>query len=60
MVLLYMVKTKKVEQYAGFLYVDIKWPANDWLMRYVTFQVFLCGCLLKIRKSSEIRKIFEK
>ena len=55
-----MVKTKKVEQYDGFLYVDIKWPADDWLVRYVTFQVSLCGCLLKVRKSLEIRKIFEK
>ena len=55
-----MVKTKKVEQCDGFLYVDIKWPADDWLVRYVTFQVSLCGCLLKVRKSLEIRKIFEK
>ena len=60
MVLLYMVKTKNVGLKNGFPYVIVELNADDWLMRYATFQISLQGGLFKFEKSAEIRKIFKK
>ena len=59
MVLLYMVKTKNVGLMNGFPYVVVELNADDWLMRYATFQISLQGSWFKQKKSSEIQKIFK-
>ena len=59
-----MVKTKNVGLKNGFPYVVVELNADDWLMRYATFQISLQGGLFKFKKigrnSKNIQKITEK
>ena len=56
MVLLYMVKTKNVGLKNGFPYVAVELKADDWLMRYATFQISLQGGLFKFEKWQKFEK----
>ena len=55
-----MVKTKNVGLKNGFPYVAVELKADDWLMRYATFQISLQAGLFKFEKLAEIRKDIQK